>query len=184
MRTTSVPYACGMLQFEPDSSLADWVAQRDEPWEQLVTMGPTGFESYARVRYLDEDRISQGVLHGRLRVYWLVRRPRGLFPRTLGRIRQQHVRRRVARHVPMVPSGVLSGPKLRVPQNLAIPARQYMLFRGSLEEIGHWGARELTTGSSKGDELPAPHLCGPGTTGGSSPRTWTRTSPGWAGPKD
>ena len=38
-----------MLQFEPDSSLADWLAQRDEPWEQLVTMGPTGFESYARI---------------------------------------------------------------------------------------------------------------------------------------
>ena len=29
-----------MLQFEPDFSLADWFAQRDEPWEQLVTMGP------------------------------------------------------------------------------------------------------------------------------------------------
>ena len=44
-----------MLQFEPDSSLADWFAQQDEPWEQLVTMGPTGFESYARVRGLPTE---------------------------------------------------------------------------------------------------------------------------------
>jgi hypothetical protein len=64
-----------MLRFEPDSSLADWFAQRDEPWEQLVTTGPTGFESYVRVRYLDEDRISQGVLYGRLRVYLAISTP-------------------------------------------------------------------------------------------------------------
>jgi len=36
-----------MLQFDPGSSLADWFAQRDEPWEQLVTMGPIGSGPYA-----------------------------------------------------------------------------------------------------------------------------------------
>jgi hypothetical protein len=36
------------------------------------------------------------------------------------------------------------------------------LLRGPLQEIGHWGARELTTGSPKDDELPAPHLLWPG----------------------
>jgi len=58
-----------VLRFEPDSSLADWFARRDEPWDELVTMGPTGFESYAQVRYLEEDRISVHVLFVRLRVH-------------------------------------------------------------------------------------------------------------------
>ena len=62
---------------------------------------------------------------------------------------------------PWFPAGVLSGPKLRIPPSLPIPARQYLLFRGPLEEICHWGARELTTGSPKDDELPAPHLLWP-----------------------
>jgi len=64
-----IQYAFGVLRFEPDSSLADWFARRDEPWGELVTMGPAGFESYARVRYLEEDRISQRVLFARLRVH-------------------------------------------------------------------------------------------------------------------
>jgi hypothetical protein len=44
-----IQYAFGVLRFEPDSSLADWFARRDEPWGDLGTMGPAGFESYARV---------------------------------------------------------------------------------------------------------------------------------------
>jgi hypothetical protein len=38
-----------VLRFEPNSSRADWFTRRDEPWGELATMGPTGFESYARV---------------------------------------------------------------------------------------------------------------------------------------
>jgi hypothetical protein len=58
-----------VLRFEPDSWLADWFARRDEPWGELVTMGPAGLESYARVRYLEEDRISGRVLFARVRVH-------------------------------------------------------------------------------------------------------------------
>ena len=137
-----------MLRFEPGSSLADWFTQRDEPWEQLVTMGPAGFESYARVRYLDEDRISQRILYGRLRVYLAggTKTPGDCF------------------HALWDGSvGSMYGDALRgIPPGLPIPARQYLLFLGPLEETGHWGARELTTGSPKDDELPAPHLLWPG----------------------
>jgi hypothetical protein len=61
----------------------------------------------------------------------------------------------------MVPSGCSQRPEAPHPPSLPIPARQYLLFRGPLEEIGHWGARELTAGSPKDDELPAPHLLWP-----------------------
>jgi len=62
----------------------------------------------------------------------------------------------------MVPSGCSQRSEAPHPPSLPIPARQYLLFRGPLEEIGHWGARELTAGSPKDDELPAPHLLWPG----------------------
>ena len=56
---------------------------------------------------------------------------------------------------PWFPASVLTGPKVR------IPYREYMLFRGHLDDVGHWGATDPTTGSSKDDELPAPHLLWP-----------------------
>jgi hypothetical protein len=36
-----------------------------------------------------------------------------------------------------------------------------MLFRGHLDEVGQWGATDPATGSSRNDELPAPHLLWP-----------------------
>lgn len=126
-----------MLRFEPDSSLADWFARHDEPWGELVTMGPAGFESYARVRYLEEDRISQRVLFARLRMHLAGRTktPGDCFHALW--------------------AGAVSGPKVR------IPSRECMLFRGHLDDVGHWGATDPATGSSRDEELPAPHLLWP-----------------------
>jgi hypothetical protein len=146
-----------VLRFEPDSSLADWFARRDEPWEELVTMGPAGFGSYARVRYLEEDRISQRVLFTRLRVHlagW-TKTPgdcfHGLWAGAVSGMYGDP-----ARGIsPWFPASVLAGPKVGVPN------REYMLFRGHLDEVGHWGATDPTTGSSKDEELPAPHLLWP-----------------------
>lgn len=153
-----------MLQFEPDFSLADWFVQRDEPWEQLVTMGPTGFESYARVRYLDEDPISQGVLYRCLRAHLAgqTKTPGDCFHALWDGSVSSMYGDAVRGTSPWFSAGVLSGPRLRIPPGLSIPARQYLLFRGPLEEIGRWGARELATGSPEDDELPAPHLLWPG----------------------
>ena len=153
-----------MLQFEPGSSFADWFAQRDEPWEQLVTMGPTGFESYARVRYLDEDRISLEALYGRLRVYLAgaTKTPADCFHALRdGSVSSMHGDA-LRGTPPWFPADVLSGPRLRIPPGLPLPARQYLLFRGPLGETGRWGASELTTGSPKDGELPAPRLLWPG----------------------
>jgi hypothetical protein len=146
-----------VLRFEPDSSLADWFARRDEPWDELVTMGPAGFESYARVRHLEEDRISQRVLFARLRVHLAGRtKPPGDCFHGLwaGAVCGMHGE--PARGIsPWFPASVLTGPKVRIPN------REYMLFRGHLDEVGHWGATDPATGSSKDEELPAPHLLWP-----------------------
>ena len=175
-----------MLQFEPDSSLADWFAQRDEPWEQLVTMGPTGFESYARVRYLDEDRISQGVLYGRLRVYLAgeTKTPGDCFHALWDGSVSSMYGDALRGTSPWFPAGVLSGPKLRVPQSLPIPARQYMLFRGPSKRSATGAPGNSPPARPKTTNFQHHTFCGRGTTGGSSPRTWTPTSPRWAGPEN
>ena len=154
---TRFQYAFRVLRFEPDSSLADWFARRDEPWGELVTMGPTGFESYARVRHLDEDRICQHVLFARLRVHLAGRTKtpgdcfHGLWAGAVSGMHGDPVRG----ISPWFPASVLTGPKV------CIPNREYMLFRGHLDGVGHWGATDPTTGSSRDEELPAPHLLWP-----------------------
>jgi hypothetical protein len=146
-----------VLRFEPDSSLADWFARRDEPWYELVTMGPAGFESYARVRYLDEDRISQRVLFARLRVHLAGRTTtpddcfHGLWD---GAVSAMHGD--PARGIPpWFPASVMAGPKVRIPN------REYLLFRGHLDDVGHWSATDPGTGSSADQQLPGPHLLWP-----------------------
>lgn len=167
-----------MLRFEPDPSLADWFARRDEAWGELVTMGPAGFGFYARVRYLEEDRICQRALFACLRVHLAGRTktPGDCFHALwAGAVSGMHGD--PARGIPAwFPASVLTGPKVRVPN------REYMLFRGHLDEVGQWGATDPTTGSSRDGELPAPHLLWP-----ADHRWFVATdvdsdSPGWAGP--
>jgi hypothetical protein len=56
---------------------------------------------------------------------------------------------------PWFPASILTGAKV------CIPHREYMLFRGHLDDVGHWGATDPATGSSRDEELPAPHLLWP-----------------------
>jgi len=120
-------------------------------------MGPAGFESYARVRHLQQDRICQRVLFARLRVHLAGRTTtpgdcfHGLWA---GAVSAMHGD--PARGIsPWFPASVLTGPKV------CVPHREYMLFRGHLDDVGRWGATDPTTGSSKDQELPAPHLLWP-----------------------
>src|SRR5258708_39592887 len=120
-------------------------------------MGPTGFESDVRVRYLAEDRISQRVLFARLRGYLAGRTKtpgdclHGLWGGAVSGMRGDP-----ARGIPgWFPASVLTGPKV------SILKREYLLFRGHLDDVGHWGATDPATGSSRDEELPAPHLLWP-----------------------
>lgn len=80
-------------------------------------MGPTGFESYAQVRYLEEDRISQRVLFGLLRVHLADRTkaPGGCFQaRRVGAI-FCYARRPRAKHPAVVSRGYSQWPEGRIP---------------------------------------------------------------------
>lgn len=42
-----------------DLSPADWIVTSDVPWNRLVTIGPSGFAAYARVRFIP-DPVREG----------------------------------------------------------------------------------------------------------------------------
>ncbi|MBG0562503.1 hypothetical protein [Actinoplanes aureus] len=42
------------LHFCTDPAPADWIADSELPWEDLVTLGPGGFDAYARLRLLPD----------------------------------------------------------------------------------------------------------------------------------
>lgn len=50
-----------VLRYTADTAAADWLASSRTPAEQLITFGPSGFEAYARLRYIP-DPTSPGQL--------------------------------------------------------------------------------------------------------------------------
>lgn len=47
------------LTYCADTSLADWLARSPTPAEQLISLGPSGFQAYARLRFIP-DPVSPG----------------------------------------------------------------------------------------------------------------------------
>lgn len=116
------------LRFEPDVSHADWWATRDEPWQVLVSLGPSGFEAYAQVLMpLDEDA----------RTALLPDVDGNLDDRTIAAVLGV-----LAAHT-TTPDEVWSclwdgygvqppGPRVRLPH------RDHLLFRGALVDVRTW----------------------------------------------
>ncbi|TDB73812.1 hypothetical protein [Micromonospora sp. KC723] len=42
------------LSYCPDTTAADWLVESDTPAEQLITFGPSGFEAFARLRFIPD----------------------------------------------------------------------------------------------------------------------------------
>jgi hypothetical protein len=152
-----------------DMSAAAWITDGGIPWQQLVTFGPAGFDTYVRLRFLPDplhpgqeeserhpDEPSQ---HERLR--------------TALDVLRQHTRTsddcyfclwdgwgsdiegdESPEIAPAFPPSVLEGPKL------VIPHRAYYLFRGGLSQFGKWGAADMWPGQPRLD-MPDPAFIWP-----------------------
>lgn len=127
------------LRFEPDVSPADWWAGRDEPWQQLCTIGPTGYAGYVQVLHPLDDEDD--------RTFTLADVEGNLDDRvfaSLVEVLTQHTTTPDDCHVAwwegdgyaddpdLVSAEALAGPRVRLPQDR--PDRQYLLFRGSLSD--------------------------------------------------
>lgn len=125
-----------------DLAAADWLIRSDLPWVQLVTFGPAGFETYARLRFIPDpahaDQEEGDVLID------------GGHPSDLAQVQAALVI--LARHtttpddvyvaywegwgLDMFPPDVRSAPRVRLPH------RDYFLLQGRINELTptaqHW----------------------------------------------
>jgi hypothetical protein len=149
-----------------DLSPAAWISGSDVPWQQLVTFGPAGFDSYARLRFLPdpvrpghsepEPDLDAPPEHEQLRAALDVlrqhtRTPDECYfclwegwgfetPPAVGYAGAPAGSVELLRIVPAFPPSVLDGPKVNVPR------RKYYLFSGSLSQFGDWDAAEMWAG--------------------------------------
>jgi hypothetical protein len=159
------------LRFEPDVSAADWLVQSTAPWNQVCSIGPDGFAGYARVFHVSRELQDADVqsVEGDLDPARFARLIDALAPRTttandclcalwdgfgelyggeavVSFLGLDSGPRQVAQ--PAFPQAVMSGPRVELPH------RRYLLFRGSLDQAGDWGAREVIPGYSTGINSP------------------------------
>jgi len=157
----------------PDLSAADWITGSDQPWEQLVGFGPAGFPAYARLRFLpdpayegqsendvDVDDAHDETAQLRVALDTLTRHTRtpddcyfclwdgwgsdiegGDGARTLDY--QTGTVSKGPQIAPAFPPSVLHGPKV------VVPNRAYFLFRGSISDVGDWGAADAWPGQPR-----------------------------------
>lgn len=162
--------------------MAEWFADRDEPWTQVAALGPGGFARYARLFHPSRpgddpgDRDLSDQREGDLDPGVLQRLIRILADRTatpddcffalwegFGDLYGGGVFTFAAADTtetapppaipPAFPAEVLAGPRLN------LSARSYLLFRGPLEVAGQWGAAPVLPGRPR--TINSPNLMWP-----------------------
>ena len=150
------------LQFEPEVGHARWFVDGDSDWRRLCSIGPSGFSRYVRVLHpIDDDEVgdehpdgivlarllrvlerhtstSQGCFFGLWDGYGHVHGGSAVAVLYTTQRPRWWDRRRLAPRLSVpaaFPPEVVQGPRVRIPN------RDYLLFRGPLQEAGQWGAR-------------------------------------------
>ena len=124
-----------------DLSPADWIVASDIPWPRLVTIGPSGFAAYARVRFIpdpirEDQRETEADLDASPDEVDQWRSLLGLLATSTADPDNCYF-------------GLWDGwgfpeparrwPTFGVPRGARLPARSYFLFHGSLSEAEIWG---------------------------------------------
>lgn len=149
-----------------DTSPADWLTARDEEWFELVSIGPSGFEAYARLRFIpdplfegqsandaftsenhprDEDVVALvcDVLATETTTpddcYFCLWDGWPLGPEPGKSWIFDYETGRVTPGAPVAPAfgaDILDGPLVRVPN------RDYLLFHGPISDVNQWGSAD------------------------------------------
>lgn len=187
-----------------DGSPADWLTRQTQPWDELVVLGPTGFEAYARLRYIpdpaypgqheadavvDDDRSDDESLA----IVFEVLRAHTTTPEDCyfclwdgyGELDgspppRLTARIRVGDSPPWAEPAVQpasSATGSGTPAKVIVPNREYYLFYGPLSQAGDWGTHDPLAYVGEGTG-PNPAFSWP------ADRAWCVTEdvdPHWAG---
>ncbi len=124
-----------------DLSAADWIVTSDVPWNRLVTIGPSGFAAYARVRFIP-DPVREGQ-----------RESEADLDATPDEVDQWRALLRLLAKGTADPDDCYFGlwdgwgfaeparrwPTFGIPHDDERPLRSYFLFHGALREAEIWG---------------------------------------------
>ncbi|WP_067226081.1 hypothetical protein [Streptomyces sp. NBRC 109706] len=132
------------MAFTPcaDPAPADWIVSSELPWQRLVGFGPAGFPSYARLRFLP-DPVFEGQSEADVEAEGPSEDER---LRMLFDVLAAHTRTPDDCYFCLwdgygdIPDGGAGAARV------VVPARSYLLFRGSLTEAGGWGAGPMSPG--------------------------------------
>lgn len=169
-----------------DLSAADWIVTSDVPWKRLVTIGPSGFAAYARVRFIP-DPVREGQ-----------RESEADLDATPDEVDQWRALLGLLATGTADPDDCYFGlwdgwgfseparrwPTFGVPGGNELPARSYFLFHGPLWEAEIWGGGVPADAGiwdrPSSPEAARPRSSGHLTTRGASPRTSIPTGQGSA----
>jgi hypothetical protein len=141
MRLTAGRRRQGLCCHEPvlkpcaTSFPADWIVNSDLPWHHLVEVGPAGFDSYARLRFMpdpadEDDGGSDGPSTDQAKVGKLcaLLRPATQTPDDC--------------YFALWTGWPDTSDVMYQSAQMRIPNRNYHLFHGPLTDFGQWGLRE------------------------------------------
>jgi hypothetical protein len=133
------------LELCSDLSAAAWLERSDEPWSVLTTFGPSGYPSYARLRFLP-DPAFEGQPEGDADF------DRAPYNTNQWPVLLEHLASHT--HTPddcffclwdgwAEVQRTRLGPKLGIPGGSDPPIRGYFVFHGSLSDFGLWGPPDI-----------------------------------------
>ena len=138
------------------ASAAGWLTSSDMPWHQLVALGPSGFDAYARLRFLPdplytgqpEIRLGQGAPseHELLRVVLEVLRLHTGAPNDV--------------YFCLWDGWGGYPPLLLNCPRVGVPNRSYFLIHGTLSDFGDWDVVGISPGHPRFD-MPDPAFIWP-----------------------
>ena len=132
-----------------DLSEADWITASDRQWQQLVGFGPVGFPAYARLRFLP-DPAYEGQSENDVHVDDADTETAQLRA-VLGTL-TGHTRTPDDCYFCLWDgwgSDIEGGPSLLHRPKVVVPNRAYFLFRGSVSDLGDWGAADEGPGQPR-----------------------------------
>src|SRR5690242_5374961 len=129
------------LSYCPDVTAADWLVRSGTPAEQLITFGPSGFEAFARLRFIpdppgpgQEDQAAVGVADDHPSDIAQTRRAVRLLAAFTSTPQECYFCLWEGYSDAPLPPAVQ-----RVPL-VELPHRRYALLRGALTDIDAWEA--------------------------------------------